>query len=323
MTYVPESRIKLVNENLPKSEGYILYWMSSCRRLSSNYALDLAVARAADSGRALVIVETLFCDEPWACDRLHQFVIEGMRENSAEAEKKGVTYFAWVESSPDALLGRLEQLAEGSSIVITDDFPSRFQSQKIAQLGENTDVQLETVDSNGLLPLRASDQIFKRAFSFRRFLQANLPEHLHEFPSQNPLKRLDQQKKEDLEFSSDADILQVGPGREFDLGDVAIDHSVDPVAKGKGGFKEAARYLERFVSERLSSYAELRNQPDLEVTSELSPYLHFGHISPHQILHSIAATESWSPEQLTGVRKGQRRAGGGCLRMLSHSWMNW
>jgi deoxyribodipyrimidine photo-lyase len=63
-----------------------------------------------------------------------------------------------------------------------------------------------------------------------------------------------------------------------------------------------------FLYQKLLLYAENRNQPDEDGASGLSPYLHFGHISVHQILHDLAAMERWSPEDVapsaTGARVG-------------------
>jgi deoxyribodipyrimidine photo-lyase len=62
-----------------------------------------------------------------------------------------------------------------------------------------------------------------------------------------------------------------------------------------------------FLDERLESYAQFRNEPEKDVTSGLSPYLHFGHISCHQVFHELTHKENWSPNQLALEGKGQRR----------------
>ena len=48
-------------------------------------------------------------------------------------------------------------------------------------------VLLEAVDSNGLLPMAAASREFATAYSFRRFLQKNLHDHLAEIPLEDPL----------------------------------------------------------------------------------------------------------------------------------------
>ena len=41
-----------------------------------------------------------------------------------------------------------------------------------------------------------------------------------------------------------------------------------------------------FIDDRLQDYADLRDRPDHRVTSELSPHLRFGEISPFQVYHT-------------------------------------
>jgi deoxyribodipyrimidine photo-lyase len=52
-----------------------------------------------------------------------------------------------------------------------------------------------------------------------------------------------------------------------------------------GGHSAAERKLKVFLKDRLS---ENHNHPELDATSNLSPYLHFGHISAHQVFAEIA-----------------------------------
>jgi deoxyribodipyrimidine photo-lyase len=45
--------------------------------------------------------------------------------------------------------------------------------------------------------------------------------------------------------------------------------------------------LKQFLDEGLADYAQDRDKPALSVTSRLSPHLHWGEISPHQVWHSV------------------------------------
>jgi deoxyribodipyrimidine photo-lyase len=91
------------------------------------------------------------------------------------------------------------------------------------------------------------------------------------------------------------------------LAKIPIDHSVPRVA-ARGGTSAAQALLKEFVENKLDSYLEERNDPDRNATSGLSPYLHFGHISAHQIFSEISQHEGWSPERLA-VRATGSRAG--------------
>ncbi len=78
------------------------------------------------------------------------------------------------------------------------------------------------------------------------------------------------------------------------------------VVKERGGPKQAELVLKRFLENRLSLYPEDRNHPDEEGTSGLSPYLHFGHISVHQIFDRLVKKEEWSSKMISRKTTGSR-----------------
>ena len=54
--------------------------MSAFLRTKWNFALDRAVEWARELRKPLVILEALRCDYPWASERFHRFVMDGMAE---------------------------------------------------------------------------------------------------------------------------------------------------------------------------------------------------------------------------------------------------
>jgi deoxyribodipyrimidine photo-lyase len=70
------------------------------------------------------------------------------------------------------------------------------------------------------------------------------------------------------------------------------DHTVTRAASFTGGTGEAKRRLQQFISSKLDQYDKLRNDPTQDFLSGLSPYLHFGQISPLYIALQVAAAES-------------------------------
>ena len=58
---------------------------------------------------------------------------------------------------------------------------------------------------------------------------------------------------------------------------------------------------------RFPRYAEARNHPEDPVTSGLSPWLHFGHLSSTEIFERIVGIEDWDPVKLGTDTKGARR----------------
>ena len=102
-----------------------------------------------------------------------------------------------------------------------------------------------------------------------------------------------------------------------------IDHTVPPAAL-RGGATAADAALARFLSSGLPSYADGRNDLERDVTSRLSPYLHFGHLSPHAVVHAVLQREGWlgdlsrRAERRTRRLVGRRTRGRGVSRPDRH-----
>jgi len=308
---VPDSRIHICNDKPLRPHGeYVLYWMIAARRTRCNFGLQRAVEQALDLGKPLVILESLRIDYPHASDRLHAFVLEGMADNARAIAGRSATYYPYVEPEPGAGRGLLAALGRHACAVVTDDSPAFFLPRMISAASQRLDVQLEAVDSNGLLPLHATERVFLTAFAFRRFLQSNLQTHLWAPPAEDPLRRATLPRLPGAPHT----ILERWPAAKAELlarghaglGALSIDHGVAPVSITPGGCRAAGAALARFVAERLDSYLEDRNHPDRDATSGLSAYLHFGHLSAHEILHAIAARERWTPARLKSTAAGKR-----------------
>lgn len=286
---------------------YVLYWMTAARRLTWNHALDRAVDHAIELGKPLIVLEALRVGYRWASDRLHRFILDGMADNAVEAADTPALYFPYVETTAGEGSGLLEALAERACVVVTDDYPCFFIPRMLAATAPRLKVRTESVDSNGLLPMAVADHAYPTAYAFRRFLHKTLPDHLGEMPSAEPLRRpgLPQAKSLPPEIASkwpQADAATLA-GNSLDR--LPIDHTVAALDQ-RGGARAAAVALDTFTGERLARYATTRNAPEEEVTSGLSPYLHFGHISSHEIFARIAHEEGWSPSRLAERPSGKR-----------------
>ncbi|HYX24273.1 MAG TPA: hypothetical protein VFC23_08995 [Thermoanaerobaculia bacterium] len=309
MTDVPEIRVRPCNEGEVRPDGrYVLYWMTACRRLGWSFALERAAGWARRLGRPLVILESLRCGYRWASDRHHRFVLDGMAGHAARLAGSDVLYYPYVEPAAGAGKGLVEALAREACVVVADDAPVFFLPRLLAAAAPRLAVRLEAVDSNGLLPLRAADRELTAAYHFRRFLQKVLPEHLAHFPEEDPLAaplppRLPGLPQEIARRWPAADPAWLHGGS---LAALPIDHDVPPVPGVTGGDEAAGRVLARFLDERLPRYGEGRNDPGDDVTSGLSPYLHFGHVSIHQAFAALAKRERWSPERLVRTASGAR-----------------
>jgi deoxyribodipyrimidine photo-lyase len=72
------------------------------------------------------------------------------------------------------------------------------------------------------------------------------------------------------------------------LDDVRISRSADAVETFHGGASNAEALLDSFIASKLHCYAERRNEPGEDYVSHMSPYLHFGQISPLHIVGRVS-----------------------------------
>jgi hypothetical protein len=137
------------------------------------------------------------------------------------------------------------------------------------------------------------------AYAFRRHLQRRLPQHL------------DRASRARSSTGRPAPPDGVPRGRRVALavGDrarPAADRPRGEVGRCPRGEIAARERLAAFVEQRLGSYAEERNEPERDATSGLSPYLHFGHLSIHELLLAVTAREGWSPGAVASDADGRR-----------------
>ena len=306
----PDSRVRAVNDAATNPSGeYVLYWMIANRRTRFNFSLDRAVAWARELGRPLVVLEALRVDYPYASERLHRFVIDGMAANSRAFEGSAVLYYPYVEPSPGAGKGLLDRLSERACVVVTDDFPCFFLPEVVKSAGARLRVRLEGVDSNGLMPMAAVPRAYPAAVHLRRFMQKTLKSHLLEFPSAEPLAGALPARLSALP----SDVMARWPAAEPRLlgGDASalsalpVDHRVGSVA-WTGGQEAGQRALTGFVERRLEAYHDRQSHPDDRATSRLSPYLHFGHVSAHEAFTAVMRAERWNLGRLAQTASGAR-----------------
>jgi len=294
----PTERVRVIRElPLQPERKYVLYWMTSFRRLSWNFALDRAIEQAKRLKKPLVVLEALRIGYPDANDRLHTFILEGMAENARRARDSAILYYPYVEMEAGAGTGLLEALASQACLIVGDDWPSYFVPRMQAAAAARVDVRFELVDSNGLLPMRETERVFTTARSFRVHLQKHLAPYLAQMPAAAPLPKLDLPRAR-LKSGTIARwpraserLLAAEPSL---MAHLPLDHTVSRVQL-RGGTAAASARLGLFLRSKLEAYPSERNQPESDGTSKLSPYLHFGHLSVHQVFSALSRREHWDP----------------------------
>jgi len=310
---VPALRVNRVNDQPFRPEGrHVLYWMIASRRTRWSFGLQHAMNRAAEMGKPLIVLEALRIGYRWASPRVHRFIIDGMHDNQARFADTNIAYHPYVEPAAGHGKGLLQALAADACCVVTDEFPCFFLPKMVAAAGAKLTVACEQIDGNGLLPLRVADKTFAAAVHFRRFLQRELPRHLEAMPKDDPLTRAHELQPATIPSAISerwpAVPLAVLDGSDHSfLAGLAIDQEVPPVPFA-GGEAAGRSAIEVFMRKKLSHYPEARNQPEQDVASGFSPYLHFGHISVHDVVSRIFRRDGWTLDKLgtrpTGSREG-------------------
>ena len=311
MSPVSSSRVRALNDApVNPRAGYVLYWMVAHRRLTWNFALQRAVWWAGELGRPVLVFEGLRSDYPWASDRLHRFVLDGMADHlEATDGRPGLRYVPWIETARHQGRGLLSALAADAAVVVTDDFPAFFIPRMLEAAGAGLPVRGEAVDANGLLPIRQPAREFPTAYAFRRYLQQSLPAHLADPPAPDPLAALPPVATPPLPAAITGQwhspVRELLEGR-VPLSTLPIDHTVGPVDQ-RGGARAAGRSLRAFLDSRLAEYGAGRNRVEGDVTSRLSPYLHFGHIASWEVVATLLQRDGWlgrTSPRATGAREG-------------------
>jgi deoxyribodipyrimidine photo-lyase len=284
--------------------------MTAARRTRFNFGLEHAIALALEFRKPLVVLEALRVDYPDASDRLHRFVVEGMAANARAFKESRVLYYPYVEPATGAGAGLIEALSASACAVVTDWYPSYFLPAMLAAVAPRIDVAVQAVDSNGLIPVSEHGRSFPTARGYRAFVQRTLRDHLQHFPSESPLGALGRSPRlarlpASIERRWPATPVQRLRKPQELIASLPVDHAIQPVAM-KGGQDVATRTLRIFLDKKLQVYSDQHNDPDADCTSRLSPYLHFGHISAHEIFSALMTHERWTTRKLRKVRAGAR-----------------
>ena len=311
MFKVNKNRIKVLNDFNPNTDfgKYVLYWSLSFRRSTYNYALQRAVEWSNELKKPLLIFDPLQLRYDWASERLHQFILESIKDNYEAYRGTNVGYFPYVEINEGEIKGLFKALADSASVVISDDFPAFFIPQMTAKGTGSVKSRFELVDSNGLMPIHAAEKEFVRAHDFRRYMHKNILEHIIDPPQENPVAVLEKK------FSDKLIINILEKWKPTEVKNINIPKFIEslPIDKSvkasdiAGGSIAAVDRMNTFFKKGFNSYAERRSYPSEDFSSGLSPYLHFGNISSYEVFKKVVEIEEWDADKTDSKKIGNRR----------------
>jgi len=274
-----DPRVTVRRAGSPAPDGAcVVYWMQRAQRGDDNPALDVAVAAANALRKPAVVFLAPAPFYPNANLRHYRFLAEGIPDIAAELARKNIGFV--LRAFPEHSLPRFCDEVK-AALVIGDENPMREPEAWRRAAAKKLKVPLWTVDTDVIVPSKLLGKAQYAAHIMRPRLQAHLKQFL--VPSNNPHAHVRWKRPRTLaSLEPDFDITQGWK----------MDRSVSPVSVWGGGSNAAHRFLDQFVRHNLQRYGTRHNKPENNHTSRLSPYLHFGHVSPITVTLATEAADA-------------------------------
>jgi deoxyribodipyrimidine photo-lyase len=277
-----DPRVTIRRVGFPDPEGTsVVYWMQRSQRALDNPALDLAVRAANLLGKPCVVFFAPVPFYPRANLRHYRFLNQGIPAIAAGLKRRGIGFV--LRRYPDHHLLKFCEVVR-PALVVGDENPLRETEKWRQSVAHGLRVPFWTVDSDVIVPSRLLMKEQYGAYTARPVIRRLLPEFLK--PVGNTRAKVPWTSPKGLpSLPADADITVGWP----------LDSSAPPVDTFIGGTDDALKRLKSFIKTGLAGYPEDRNKPELDATSHLSAYLHFGHIGPLTV--ALAIEKSEAPQQ--------------------------
>jgi deoxyribodipyrimidine photo-lyase len=237
--------------------------------MNDNWALLFAQELAMKQKTPLAVI---FCLVPRflnATIRQYGFMIKGLQEVEKNLNKKNIPFFL-LTGFPEVEIPKFINGYEIGTIV-ADFSPLRINKGWKESVMKNIDIPFYEVDAHNIIPCWTSS--LKQEYGARTLrpkLQRLLPEYLEDFPS---LKKHPYHWKEKISIIDWRKSLKT----------LDVDLTIQEVDWIKPGEKAAYQSVQKFIKNRFALYDKQRNDPARDGQSNISPYLHFGHISPQRV----------------------------------------
>ena len=281
-------RVTIYQPGICNPDGkYVLYWMQRAQRGYENAALNAAIAlgNALDLPMVVVFVLTEF---EAANLRHYTFMLEGIAVVSRDLQDRGIPFIIRRGKPVEQILHTAREIQ--AVAIISDESELGTPRAWRDELKKFTPMPFACVDADVVVPTRFFLKEEWAARTLRPKLLRFLPIYLQPVIDLEPKHKLS---------TSPCDTRDIKNPLSY-LSTLKIDCSVRPSDHFHGGQDEGKRRLKLFMDDRLGEYARQRNHPELQGTSELSAYLHFGQISVQQVAWEI---HQYKPPSVVGENK--------------------
>ncbi|HYA35025.1 MAG TPA: deoxyribodipyrimidine photo-lyase [Candidatus Binataceae bacterium] len=279
--WTADARIEIRRGGLPAEDGRcVVYWMQRAQRAFDNPALETAIRTANQLRKPVVAFFAMLATHPVANLRHYTFMIEGLIDTAHRLGCRGIGFVMRTTAGSDPVPAFLKFCDEVKpAVVIADENPLRNSARWRVRATEAIRVPMLSVDADVIVPSVLLEKEQYAARTIRPRIRAMQGDYLKPVGNLRPLVR----------WRPSARLSSLEPSLCL-LKKLRIDTSVGAAPGIHGGTSEALSKLKRFISDRLPGYATHRNHPEIDGTSGVSPYLHFGHIGPHTV--ALAALDS-------------------------------
>jgi deoxyribodipyrimidine photo-lyase len=274
---VQDSRIQRLNDSGLKKGRYVLYWMQQSQRAEYNHALEYAVQQANALGQGVLVGFGIMDDYPEANLRHYRFMLEGLQETRTSLAKRGIQMVIQRGDPADIAVA----LGQKASLIVCDRGYLRHQKAWRDRVALSAACRVIQVESDVLVPVEI---VSGKAEHAARTIRPKIHKHLNDY--------LIPVKAGVVKTSSLGVKVRSLDLKALDavFNKLTLDRSVPPVAWFfKGGTTRAKERFNEFINNRFHHYVDNRNQPQTHDISQMSPYLHFGQISPLYLALRIKA----------------------------------
>ena len=276
---IQPERIEPLNARPSHTGRYVLYWMQAAQRCEYNHALEYAIEQANQVNLPVVALFCLMDDYPEANLRHYHFMLQGLQETQRALQAQGIQMVVF-HGPPE--IG-VPQYGKQATEVVVDAGHLRVQRKWRSTVANALPCLLTEVETNLIVPLEeVSDKENFSAGTLRPRILRQLDTYMVPMRHQRPKHDSLGMRFKSVDIS---DLNKV-------LSRLALDRSVCPAPGFAGGTQAAKKRLKAFLKHKIEHFADLRNDPSQDYTSGLSPYLHFGQISPLYVALQTDKVES-------------------------------
>lgn len=285
---IQAGRIRILREAEPRADGrYVLYLLQQANRAHENPALELAIEEANRLGLPVLAAFGLLDGKsgfPEANARHYAFLLQGLADAASGLKARGIGFCLRKASPAQVAI----DLARDAALLVLDRGYLAIQKRWYGEIVETVDTRIVQVEGDVVVPVEVASGKHEYA---ARTLRPKLHKHLDDYVASLTARTVKHRAGRDLP-TSEVDIAD--PAKV--LAGMSLDRAVGPVRRFTGGESEARRRLRAYLEGPFADYGSDRNRPEAGAASHMSPYLHFGQISPVEIVRAVRAAQAGGPE---------------------------